>query len=105
MEHIVQFAVSIDDDAIEKKVEARATDDIIKHLQQKVANKIFQAYYYKQNADPDRDPLSDYTKDLIEGFLNENRDAIIEKTTNKLADKLMKTKKVKDILDQDVSKV
>lgn len=50
MEHIVQFAIGIDDDAIRERIVANAEKEIIKDLKQDVANKLFEAYYYNGNA-------------------------------------------------------
>ena len=76
MEHIVQFAIGIDDDAIVKKVSEHAEKEIIKNLEQQVANKIFQAYYYSQNADPKHDKLSSFSERIVLNFLEENKEAL-----------------------------
>lgn len=99
MEHIVQFAIGIDDDAIVKKVSENAEREIINDLKQKVANRIFQHNYYTKNADPDRDPLTDFAKKIITSVIEDNKDVIIEKAAEHLADKLARSKKGKEILD------
>lgn len=99
MEHIVQFAIGIDDDAIVKRVSENAEKEIIKDLKQQVANKIFQPYYYKGNADPTRDNLSCFSENLVKAFLEENKEYIIDKAAAILADRLFRSKKGKEILD------
>ena len=99
MEHIVQFAVGIDDDAIRKIVVANAEKEIIKDLKQDVANKLFEGYYWNQNADPKKDPLSEFSKGIIEKFLKEHQEEILNKAAIHLADKLARTKKGKEILN------
>ena len=99
MEHIVQFAIGIDDNAIVKKVTENAEREIINDLRQKVANHIFQKSYYAKNADPDRDPLCDFAKRIIVSAIEDNKDAIIEKAAEHLAKNLAKSKKGKEILD------
>ena len=42
MEHIVQFAISIDDDTITKRVEERAEKVIIDDIRKKVENAFFE---------------------------------------------------------------
>lgn len=99
MEHIVQFAIGIDDEAIVKIVNENAERVIINDLKQQVANKLFQRDYYRNNADPERDPLSTFAKGIVERFLVENKDIIIERAAEQLADKLARTKKAKEILN------
>ena len=99
MEHIVQFAIGIDDNAIVKNVTENAEREIINDLKQKVANRIFQRNYYSKNADPDRDSLTDFAKGIITSVVEENKDAIIEKAAEHLAKCLAKSKKGKEILD------
>ena len=99
MEHIVQFAIGIDDDAIVAQVSAHAEKEIIKNLQQQVANKIFQPHYYRGNADPVRDNLSCFTEKLVKDFFEENKDNILDKAAAMLADRLFRSKKGKELLD------
>lgn len=99
MEHIVQFAIGIDDNAIVERVTANAEKEIIKELQQQVANKLFQRNYYNRNADPERDPLSEFSLNMIDDFFDKHKDTIIEKAAERLADRLSRTKKAKEILN------
>ena len=99
MEHIVQFAIGIDDEAIVKRVTENAERVITNELKQQVANRLFQRSYYSKNADPERDPLSNFTMNLVDDFFEINRDAIIEKAAERLADRLARTKKAKEILN------
>lgn len=97
MEHIVQFAIGIDDNAIREKVEANAEKEIIKSIKQDVANKLFNSWY--RNANPEKDPLSEFSKGIIEKFLEQHQEEILEKAAVHLADKLARTKKGKEILN------
>lgn len=99
MEHIVQFAIGIDDAAIVKNVAEHAEKEIITDLKQQVTNQLFQAYYYRQNADPEKDPLSEFSKDIILGSFEEHKDVIIQKAAEILADKLARSKAGKAIFE------
>ena len=88
MEHIVQFAVSIDDNAITARVSENAEKEIIKDLKQQVANKLFESRYYRRNVDPKNDPLSEFAKEIVYAFLEENKNVIIENASKMLAEKL-----------------
>ena len=76
MEHIIQFAIGIDDDRIVKLVEDNASKQIIGDLKQQVANRIFSAYYCGQNANPSTDKLSDLSVQIVSDFLKDNKDVI-----------------------------
>jgi hypothetical protein len=100
MEHIVQFAVGIDDNKITALVEQNAEKEIIKDLKQDVANKLFKKDYYRKNADPKTDCLSYFSEQLVIGMLEENKEYILDKAATLLANKLARTKKGKEILDK-----
>ena len=99
MEHIVQFAIGIDDDGIRERITEQAEKQIIKNIEQSVRNKLFDAPYYGRNAD-EKSPLSDYSKRLIETFLEKHKDEILEKAAAHLAGKLVRTKATKSLLEE-----
>ena len=97
MEHIVQFAVGIDDVAIVNKVEEHAEKEIIASIKQQVVNKLFESRYYKCNADPRTDELSSFSKTLVDKFLNEHEDEIVSKAAEYLAAKIIRRKSSKSL--------
>lgn len=99
MEHIVQFAIGIDDDRITQAVENNAEKEIIKQIKQSVVNRLFSNTYYCQNANPQSDNLSAFSKKIVTELFAENRDAIINRAAEILADKLAKSKAGKAILE------
>lgn len=100
MEHIVQFAIGIDDNAIVKAVSENAEKEIIKCLQQQVTNILFRPKnYLKRDADPKIDPLSEFAQEIILEFFKENKDIIIENASKIIADKLARSKAYKAILE------
>ena len=98
MEHIVQFAVGIDDAAIKRHVEERAAKQIIGEIKQAIANKLFESRYYATKANPEKDPLSDFSEGVILDFLEDKKDAIIQKAGELLADRLLRTKAAKSLI-------
>ena len=98
MEHIVQFAISIDDDVIVKNVMANAEKKITEDIKQQVINKLFEAYWANRNADPKHDKLSDFSQNIVLGLLEDNKEYILDKAAAILADKLARSKKGKEIL-------
>ena len=100
MEHIIQFAVGIDDNAIKNRVEAVAEKQIIEHIEQQVRDKMFSSRGYGSHAD-ENSPLSGFSEQLINKFLEKHKDEIIDKTALYLADKLLRTKKAKALLNTE----
>lgn len=98
MEHIVQFAVGIDDKAITDRVEMSAEKQIIEHLEQEVRNKLFDSRTWARDAKPG-DPLSAYSERIINNFLEANKNDILEKAAKYLAEKLARSKAGKALLN------
>lgn len=99
MDHIVQFAIGIDDERIREAVISSAEKQIISQIKQDLINKLFESSYYRQNATP-QNPLSGYACSLFNDFLEENKTEILEKAAKLLADKLAKTKAGKALLEE-----
>ena len=96
MEHIVQFAISIDDQTIAEKIEKNAEKEIIKHIEQQVRNGLFE-HYYSRDAD-EKSGLNAYSQSIVENFLKKHKDEIVEKAAAFLAEKLVRTKAGKEAL-------
>ena len=99
MEHIVQFAISMDDEAIKKAVALNAEKVIIDDLKKQVYNILFTANYYRRDAQPG-DPASTWTKQRFEDFLAEHKDEIVSSAAKELADRMARTKVVKEAAAQ-----
>ena len=94
MEHIVQFAIGIDDDAIIKRVEERAEKVIIDELHKKVEGAFFAKSYY---GNPTNEPGA-WSERLFMDFLAEHKTEILECAGKYLAEKLSKTKAGRELL-------
>ena len=101
MEHIVQFAISMDDEAIKNRVAQNAEKVIIKDLEQMVCNIMFEPGWYGKNATP-RDRVSDWTKQVFEEFLDANKEHIVAEAAKLLSERMAKTKAVKDAVNSVV---
>ena len=100
MEHIVQFAIGIDDDAIIKRIEENAEKTITKELRDKVGEIMFGTNPYSGK---ELDAITRWTEGLFVKYLEDHKAEIIELTAKYLAEKLMKTKAVRE-MTQDVVK-
>lgn len=101
MEHIVQFAISMDDKVIKERVEAAAEKEIINNIQQEVRDILFTPNDYRMRKTKPGDPLSTYSQHLIEEFLSKNKDELLDKAAIYLADRLCRTKAARDIITKN----
>ena len=103
MEHIVQFAISMDDEAIKKKVAENAEKEIMSSLQREVGRVIFERTSYydygRNNKGYNENCLSSWAKMQFEDFLKKHKDEIITGAAKELADRLVRTKAGKAILE------
>lgn len=91
MDHLVQFTISIDDKHIAQMVEQKAAktmeDEVLKICKSQVG---CEANYWGNN-----EPGPVLNK-AIEDFMKDNREEIIDKAADKLAERLSRTKAVKE---------
>ena len=95
MEHIIQFGIGIDDEAIIRRVEARAEDEIMQEIKRDAKAAIFKPIYPNNSAFT-RNP-TDFFDEKIGQFLKENKDEIIKLTADRLAERLTKTKAAREL--------
>lgn len=100
MEHILQIAIGIDDDAIVKRIEENAEKNITKELRDKVGGIMFGANTYSGK---ELDTFSRWTEGLFVKYLDDHKEEIIELAAKYLAEKLARTKAVRE-MTQDVAK-
>ena len=101
MEHIVQFAIGIDDEAIANKIQANAEKVIIQQLQQKVEKCIFTTNYYGNVTGN----LNSVAEKLLLEWLNSHSEEIIQRASKLLSDRMIKTKAVKEAIGDVLEKV
>lgn len=86
MEHIMNIAISIDDEGIEKK----ATDYCVKKLYEDMKGKLINDGYYN------RGQLTDQAENIVNKWLDDHKDEIIEQTAKLVADKISRRKAFKE---------
>ena len=102
MEHIIQFAIGIDDDAIAKKIEENAEKNITKDLRDKVGEILFG---YNKWTGKEADAITGWTESLFMRYLEDHKTEIIELAAKCLAEKLAKTKAVREATQEVVKEV
>lgn len=106
MEHIVQFGIGIDDEAIRKivmeKAEKSILNDLKKQIRTDIDNQIFvidNGWYGNENR---RVGLQDWVNDLVVKLLEDHKAEIIERASERLADKMSRTKAIKEAMAEKV---
>ena len=102
MEHIIQFAISMEDEAIKAQVAKNAEKAIIENIQKDVEAKVFEIDRWCGSQRKIK--LSEWTERVVEAFLEKHKDKIIDLAARLLADKLARSKAGKAILEGIVSK-
>lgn len=100
MEHIVQFAISIDDDKIKRNIE----NGLEKQVTNKIKGDCMKALVGKKsitNCDYTQ-KLKEMIDDNIQNFLAENKDEIIKIAADKLSEKLSRTKAVREAVNKSI---
>ena len=103
MEHIVQFGINIDDEAIRKVIINNAITQVVSSIKKDVMREITG----NQNATKiDYSlKLKEVISDVMNDFLESNKEEIIDNTAKALSERLYKTKAVKTMLDSTISKL
>lgn len=107
MEHIVQFGIGIDDAAIVKLVteaaETQIKDDLIKQIKSEIEHEIFEFYKGPWEKNEKIVGLQSLAKDLVVEVLDKNQERIVEMAADRLADKMSRTKAVKEAMAAKVA--
>lgn len=91
MDHIVQFAIGIDDDAIRKRVIEGAYNDVVKQLMAEAKKELrLDASYWERLS------WRDIVNDALHNYFDEHKDEIIDAAATKLADSYKRTKAFKE---------
>ena len=98
MEHIVQFAIGIDDEAIRKRIEASAEKQIIDSIKSDVTDQIFRKSNWKNETQ-----LHNWVKDIVVEAILEHKDEIIKSAAMELCDYMKRTKAVKQAVAETVA--
>lgn len=98
MEHIIQFGVTIDDDAIKKNIEKNAVDKLVTDIKKEVKDELFVGSGWNRG-------LSYKVQEIIKEAMAEYKDEIIKEATAELVDTMKRSKKYKEALAKIVEVV
>lgn len=100
MEHIVQFAINIDDKTIQNRIEEHAYRDVLDKLAKNAVDSIF-SYTNAYSWDT---MWRNLMEDALQSFLEERKDEIIDKAAHMLADRFQRTKKYREAMGAVIAK-
>ena len=110
MEHILQVAFQFDDEAVKKRLEDQCFEEVVDRLTKeykKVAARDYRFNGYDRFTPEDKKIENQFEQavradvlEAIESFCDKHKDEIIEAAAVKLADKLSRIKKAKEILNE-----
>lgn len=97
MEHFVQFAINIDDEAVKRRVETSAYDDILQYFIDDIKAQMDCKYSaITPNGYVLRWPA--VISDAVSDFLDKNREDIIDAAAEKLKNSFTRTKAYKEAM-------
>lgn len=100
MEHIVQFAINIDDKTIQNRIEEHAYRDVLDKLAKEATDTVFA----HTNAYSRENMWKTVLVGALQRFLEERKDEIIDKAANMLADRFQRTKKYREAMGAAIAK-
>lgn len=100
MEHIVQFAINIDDKTIQNRIEEHAYRDVLDKLAKEATDTVFA----HTNAYSRENMWKTMMGNALQIFLEERKDEIIDKAANLLADRFQRTKKYREAMGDAIAK-
>ena len=100
MEHIVQFAIGIDDKTIQNRIEEHAYTDVL----DKLAKEAMDTVFAHTNANSRENMWKTMMGNALQSCLEERKDEIIDKAANLLADRFQRTKKYREAMGDAIAK-
>lgn len=98
MQHIFNIAIDIEDERIAKSIEDSVSDRAFKIIADRIENFMCEKSYYGRVNN--YKPLENLVVSRIDLILAENKDLVLEKAAEKIAEKLARSKDGKAILDK-----
>lgn len=96
MEHIVNISFAIDDSDIAKQIEERLIAHGLAKVEERVKKTLSHTHW------DENEKIIEIAYDCTKQFLIDNKEQIIEKASDKLADKLSRRKEVKERIISEV---
>lgn len=92
----VPVTIGVDEDKIAKEIESEVKEKVFRNIGDKVEEIITDSYRSRHSSNPYYTPLKNMVERAIKDVLTEKEDMIIDLAATKLADKLARSKAVKE---------
>ena len=104
MKHIVNIAFDFDDDRVRKYMDETIEETVRKDIRQAVVDNVFEKSAWGRNshADPEKDPLQFWVKNMVRDALLECKDEICKLAAAELAQSMKRSKKCRDAVMSEV---
>lgn len=97
MEHLVTIAFDFDDKTVTEKIHDTVEKTVINQIKAEVEEKIFERdRWRRKTVDPNCDPLSSWTENVVREIFLEYKEEIISKAAEIVADSFKRTKAWKE---------
>ena len=99
MEHLVQFAIGIDDEAIKKRIEESAEKQIVDKFYKDFTLSLRKDFWGSHNVDSGlSEKCNALAREAVDNIIGKYKDEVIEEAAKILADRLLRTKTAKEML-------
>lgn len=98
----VPVIIGVDDERIAREVEKTVEDRVVENITKEVKKVMFDKDYYGRE---DNKPLREMICEQIDKILDDNKDLIIKEAVNRIADKVGRSKAVKEATKDTVERV
>lgn len=100
MEHPIQFTINFDDEMLKRRIADSAERQVIKNITDEVAAELFGVDYYGRMT---KEYVADWVHEKVGEFLSEHKNEIIHQASKELADRLFRSKTVREAAAKVVS--
>ena len=98
----VPVTIGVDEERIAREIEKNAEDRVVENITNEVKEIIYNKDYYGRE---NNDPLRRMVRDRIDKVLDDNKDLIIKEAVNRIADKVGRSKAVKEATKDAVERL
>lgn len=100
MDHTIQFTINFDDEILKRRIAESAERQVIKNITDEVAAELFGVDYYGRTT---KEYVADWVHEKVGEFLSEHKNEIIDQASKELADRLFRSKTVREAAAKVVS--
>lgn len=98
-EHIINFAFTFDDDAVSERIIEKVEDVIFGKIYENVEKVICGKNCYGRIDKYNLEPLRGIITKSVEKYFEENKDLLLEQSTNMLVEKMIRTKAYREAMN------